>query len=102
MEQRRISISGEGGPFRIYCEVSDHESLRTLVEAGYGLSIWSERLRETADGRLVFRKIEDYDVTERLCLSFKEGAIKPSLAAFIDTVTEYFGKATRSEGDAPT
>jgi len=93
MEQRRISMSGEGEPFHIYSEVSDHESLRTLVEAGYGVSIWSERLRGTADDRLVFRKVEDYNVTEQLCLSHKEVAVKPSLAAFIETVTEYFGRA---------
>lgn len=92
MEQRRISMIGEGEPFHIYSEVSDHESLRTLVEAGYGVSIWSERLREAADGRLVFRKVEDYDATEQLCLSYKEGDMKPSLAAFIKTVAEYFGK----------
>jgi DNA-binding transcriptional LysR family regulator len=92
MEQRRISMIGDGEPFRVYCEVSDHESLRTLVEAGYGVSIWSERLREAADDRLVFRKVKDYDITEQLCLSCKEGDLKPSLAAFIETVTEYFGK----------
>ena len=98
MEQRRISLSGVEGPFRIYCEVSDHESLRTLVEAGYGISIWSERLRETADDRLVFRKVEDYDVTEQLCLSYKEGDMKPSLAAFIETVAEYYGRQRDTKG----
>ena len=93
MEQRRISWTSDGGPFHIYSEVSDHESLRALVEAGYGVSVWSERLRETLDSRLVFRKVEDYDASEQLCLSWKEGTLKPSLAAFIETVTEYFGRA---------
>lgn len=102
MEQRRISMIGEGEPFRIYCEVSDHESLRTLVEAGYGVSIWSERLRVASDSRLVFRKVEDFDAAEQLCLSYKEEAIKSSLAAFIETVAEYFGKAYHTEGKSPS
>ncbi len=97
MEQRQISWTGEEGPLCVYCEVSDHESLRSLVEAGYGMSIWSERLRGAAEGRLTYRKVEDYDVTEQLCLSWKEGALKPSLTAFIETAAQYFGKTPSGE-----
>ncbi|HWQ51281.1 MAG TPA: LysR family transcriptional regulator [Terriglobales bacterium] len=98
MEQRRISLSGGEGPFRIYGEVSDHASLQALVEAGYGVTIWSERLRETMDGRLVCRKVEGCDDAEQLCLSWKEGELKPSLAAFMETVQEYFEKPACGEG----
>lgn len=89
-EERELHWLQEGLVFNHYCLVTDHTSGEILIESGYGVAFWVDRLCDPVRFPcLRFLDIEDYTDTARTCVAYRKEGLNPQCAQLLEYIRSY-------------
>lgn len=93
--EREIRWLQEGLVFHHYCLVTDHTSGEILIESGYGVGFWMDRVCDPVRyPYLRFIDIEDYGDRARACAAYRKGDLSPQGRMFLEDVKSHEAAGT--------
>lgn len=84
-EEREMHWLQEGMVFDQYCLITDSSSGEILIESGYGVSFWSERVCDPVRyPYLRFIDVEDHNDTAQTCVAYRKGGSSPQCQILLE------------------
>ena len=89
-KERELHWLEEGMILDHYCLVTDHASGEILIESGYGVAFWVDKLCEPGRyPRLRFIDIEDYNDTAKNCVAYRGDDLSPQCGRLLEYIRNF-------------